>query len=109
MTWPDKSTHVPKRVMAKAIYLTGLKTSGYQIITSGYDGLQELDVPTARVGNAFVKALRDIATERPDLFPPSRLQAAFDVANPNYYPILESAAWGCAIERAFGDGNDVGG
>ena len=107
MTWPDKSTRVPKRVMAKAIYLTGLKTSGYRIITSGYDGLQELDVPTARVGNAFVKALRDIATERPDLFPPSRLQAAFDVANPRIFS--ESAAWGCAIERAFGDRNDVGG
>jgi hypothetical protein len=32
------------------------------------------DVPSVRVGNAFVRALRDIAAKRPDLFPPSQIE-----------------------------------
>ena len=41
----------------------------YRVITSGYDGCTEIYAPTTRVGNAIVRAIRELATSRPDLFP----------------------------------------
>jgi hypothetical protein len=32
------------------------------------------EVPSVLVGNAFVRALRDIAAKRPELFPPSQIE-----------------------------------
>ena len=107
MTWPHRGTHLPARVLAKAIYLSGIKPSGYWVILSGYDGCLNFLVPSTRVGNAIVKTLRILASERPDLFSPTQLQQAFQRAVPCKWD--GGHAVGCAIERAFGDGNDIGG
>jgi hypothetical protein len=37
--------------------------------TGGYDQCPDIEVPSTRVGNAIVRALRQVAVERPDLFP----------------------------------------
>jgi len=65
-----------KRQIAERIALTGSRYGsnsfgGYTVKTSYYDGLLPFDVPSVRVGNAIVRALREVATKRPDLFPPS--------------------------------------
>ena len=64
---------MPKRKIASLICLTGTNIlgSGYVVRTSGFDGCCDLDVPSTRVGNAIVRALREVAAQRPDLFPPS--------------------------------------
>ena len=62
-----------KHKVAKLIYLTGQKSFGYTVKVNGFDGCLDLDVPTTRVGNSIVRALRNEALKRPDLFPPSKL------------------------------------
>jgi hypothetical protein len=58
----------------KLIYLTGQRGTGYTVRVNAFDGCLDLDVPSTRVGNAIVRALRGVALARPDLFPPSRSQ-----------------------------------
>jgi hypothetical protein len=61
-----------KRQISERIALTGCRIDGgYTVKTSYYDGLLPFLVPSVRVGNAIVRALREVATKRPDLFPPS--------------------------------------
>lgn len=57
--------------LKKLIYLRGIQPCGYTVMTGGFDGTLPIDVPTVRVGNAFVRALREEAAKRPDLFPPT--------------------------------------
>ena len=68
-------TMTRKRI-AKLIYLSGLGLEGYlqgyAVRCNGFDGMIDLAVPSTRVGNAIVRALRATAAERPDLFPVSR-------------------------------------
>jgi len=61
-----------KREITARISLTGIKPFGYSVKTSGFDGCLDIDVPTVKVGNAIVRALREEAAQRPDLFPPSK-------------------------------------
>jgi hypothetical protein len=61
-----------KREIANLISLIGIRPTGYRVKCSGYDGMFDLEVPSVRVGNAIVRALRDLAAARPDLFPPSK-------------------------------------
>lgn len=64
-----------KRKLQQLIYLTGCKPVGYTIITNGFDGCGYINVSTARVGNAIVRAMRDLASKSPDdYFPPSALE-----------------------------------
>ncbi len=60
-----------RREIAKRIYLTGHRGMyGYTVVTKGYDGTFNLDgIATARMGHAIVRTLRQMAYERPDLFP----------------------------------------
>lgn len=65
-----------KRKLARLIYLTGTRNApfySYTVQTSGFDGCFPLAVPSVRIGNAIVRALRTEAAKRPDLFPPSKL------------------------------------
>jgi hypothetical protein len=55
----------------RMIFLTGIKSCGYTVFTGGFDGLLPLEVPTVRVGNAIVRALREEAAKRPDFFTPA--------------------------------------
>jgi hypothetical protein len=78
---PNTKSDVPKapigqRQLAKLIYLRGLKPCGYTVETSGFDGTMPIDVPSVLVGNAIVRALREVAANRPDYFPPSKLKGA---------------------------------
>lgn len=56
-----------KRQIAQKIYLSGMKPQ-YTVVTSYFDGCLSIPVPTTRVGNAIVRALREEAELRPDLF-----------------------------------------
>lgn len=58
--------------IAKLIWLTSPGMRSYLVKVSGFDGCLDIDVPTTRVGNAIVRALRELAQTRPDLFPPSQ-------------------------------------
>lgn len=64
-----------KRDIARIVYLSGTRIGGgvasYTVHTGSYDGLLAFDVPTARIGHAFVRTLRALAEEKPDRFPPS--------------------------------------
>ena len=64
-----------KREISRLICLTGTRPDGYMVRTSGFDGCIDLPVSTTRVGNAIVRALRQEAAQRPDLFPPSEVKA----------------------------------
>jgi hypothetical protein len=61
-----------KRQINSLIYLIGCRIAGYVVVTNGYDGCLDLPVPSTHVGNAIVRALREQARLRPDLFPPSK-------------------------------------
>lgn len=61
-----------QRQIARLIYLRGDKRQGYAVETNAYDDCPMLRVPSVRVGNAIVRALREVATARPDLFRMSR-------------------------------------
>ena len=68
---------IPKRRLARLIYLTGARgVPGYTVETSCFDGLHPFGVTSALVGNAIVRALREIAATRPDYFPPSKLESS---------------------------------
>jgi hypothetical protein len=68
-----------KRKLAAIVYLSpsltnGRHLGGYTVRTGYFDGMCPFEVPSVLVGNAFVRALRDIAAKRPELFPPSRIE-----------------------------------
>ena len=68
-----------KRKLASIVYLSpsltnGRHLGGYTVRTGHFDGMCPFEVPSVLVGNAFVRALRDIAAKRPDLFPPSQIE-----------------------------------
>jgi len=63
-----------KRAIDRLICLTGTKSIGCQVRASGFDGAMDLEVSSTRVGNAIVRALREEAGKRPDLFPPVKLR-----------------------------------
>jgi hypothetical protein len=67
----------------KLIYLTGSKLHGYTVITNGFDGCTNIYAPSVRVGNAVVRALREEAHKRPDLFPPSAHKCCEQNNQPN--------------------------
>jgi hypothetical protein len=50
------------------VYLTGIKPQGYVVKAGGFDGCDDIRVPSMRVGHAIVRALRAEAAKRPDLF-----------------------------------------
>ena len=68
-----------KRKLASIVYLSpsltnGRHLGGYTVRTGYFDGMCPFEVPSVLVGNAFVRALRDIAAKRPELFPPSQIE-----------------------------------
>jgi hypothetical protein len=73
-----KQRPIGARRLAKLIYLRFHPTPGcgYIVETSGYDGNLPIEVATAAVGHAIVRALREVAAPRPDAFPPSKLNGA---------------------------------
>lgn len=65
------------RRVHRLIYLSGTRaTGGYTVHCGAYEGMQDFDVTSARVGFALVRTLRGLAIGRPDHFPPSRLDGA---------------------------------
>jgi hypothetical protein len=59
-----------KREIARRIYLSGIGgQGGYTVRVSRLDGLQDIDCLSVVVGNAIVRALREVASKRPELFP----------------------------------------
>jgi len=70
--------HMTKREIEARIALTGVKPF-YTVRCSSYDGMQDVDVPNARIGNAIVRTLRALAMDRPDLFPPPAARTAAHV------------------------------
>jgi hypothetical protein len=69
---PKPNFSLSIREIARRIYLSGQRPTGYKTHTGRLDGLDDIDTATAIVGFAIVKALRDVATRRPDLLPGSR-------------------------------------
>jgi hypothetical protein len=84
---------ISKRAVARLIYLSGTRLTdfGYTVRCSGFDGMTDLNVPTTRVGNAIVRALRTEALLRPDLFPPSKMlaRALWRPDEPSMEPYVE--------------------
>jgi len=62
-----------KRKLAKLIYLSGSQFHGYTVRVSAFYGMQDIEVTSALVGHAIVRALREVAAKRLDWFPPSSL------------------------------------
>lgn len=59
-----------KRSIDKLIFMTGSKRTGFRVLTAGFDGCDdEYRVASMRCGHAIVRTLRQMAYERPDLFP----------------------------------------
>ena len=75
LPFAGKDKHMTKREIEARIALTGVKPF-YTVRCSSYDGMQDVDVPNARIGNAIVRTLRALAMDRPDLFPPSAARTA---------------------------------
>jgi len=75
LPFAGKDKHMTKREIEARIALTGVKPF-YTVRCSSYDGMQDVDVPNARLGNAIVRTLRALAMDRPDLFPPSAARTA---------------------------------
>jgi hypothetical protein len=67
---------ITDRTIAKLIYLSGIRATGYTVHVSGFDGMQDIPVNSVAVGNALVRSLRDLARAHPDWFPPSKMQEA---------------------------------
>lgn len=61
-----------KREITSRIYLTGTKPGTYTAVLNGFDGNFDIQCNTARAGHAIVRALREEAVKRPDLFPVSK-------------------------------------
>ena len=68
---PERSQPMTRQRIARLICLTGQRPFGYTVMVNGYDGCRDLTVPSVRVGNAIVRALREAAQARPDRFPPT--------------------------------------
>ena len=68
-------TPIPAREMAKVIYLAGSRVHGYTVMVHRFDGMGNIDVSSAAVGNALVRTLRALGRDHPDWFPPSSLAA----------------------------------
>jgi hypothetical protein len=60
-----------KSEITKLIFLSGLKSTGFRVHAARLDGLDDIDVPSLITGHAIVRALREVAAERPDLLPAS--------------------------------------
>jgi hypothetical protein len=58
-----------KSEITRLIFLSGLKATGFRVHTARLDGLDDIDVPSLITGHALVRALREVAAERPDLLP----------------------------------------
>lgn len=58
-----------KTKVKKLIFLYGIRSIGYTVHVSKYDGCCGISVPSVRVGNAIVRAMREIALAKPSGFP----------------------------------------